>query len=213
MLHERDALALDRLRDEHPRSAVVAAPERPEGVVQGRMVVPVARDDAGAERSELRLEALEGEDLLRRLVRLKLVPVDDDEQPSDALVRGRLQRLPVLSLLELAVAGHHDDAAAAAEVALRPRDAARLRDPHPERARVRLDPGDADVRVAVEAAEPPKAQEPLRRDHAERVEGGVEARDVVPLRGEEDVAVGRVEARSPRRSAPPTEGGRRGRAS
>ena len=30
-------------------------------------------------------------------------------------MRGRLQRLPVLALLQLAVAGHHDDAAAAAE--------------------------------------------------------------------------------------------------
>ena len=82
------------------------------------MVVPVARDDAGAEGGDLRLEALEREDLLGRLVRLELVPVDDDEQPPDALVRGRLQRLPVLTLLQLAVAGHHDDAAAAPEVAL-----------------------------------------------------------------------------------------------
>jgi hypothetical protein len=54
------------------------------------VVVPVAGDDAAAERDELRLQALEREDLLGRLVRLELVPVDEDEQPPDALVRRRL---------------------------------------------------------------------------------------------------------------------------
>ena len=101
----------------------------------------------------------------------------------------RLQRLPVLALLQLAVAGHHDDAAAAAEQPLRPRDPAALRDAHPERAGVRLDPGHADVRVPVEAAEPAQLQQALVREHAERVERGVEAGDVVALRREEDVAV------------------------
>ena len=104
--------------------------------------------------TQLRLEALEREDLLGRLVRLELVAVDDDEQPPDPLVRRRLERLPVLAFLQLAVARHHDDAAAAAEMALRPRDPARLGDPHPERAGVRLDPGDADVGVPVEPPEP-----------------------------------------------------------
>ena len=48
--------------------------------------------------------------------------------------------------------------------------------------------------MAVEPAEAAQPQEPLGRDHAERVERGVEPGHVVPLRGEEDVAVGRVEA-------------------
>ncbi len=160
---------------------------------KGRVVVSVAGHHAAAERPELRLEALEREDLLGQPVGLELVAVDDHDEAADPLVRGGLQRLPVLPLLQLAVPGHHHDAAAAAQVPLRPGDPARLRDPHPQRARVRLDPGHADVRVAVEAAEPPEPQEPLRRDHAQRVERRVQPGDVVPLRGEEHVAIGRVE--------------------
>ena len=83
-------------------------------------------------------------------------------------MRRRLQRLPVLTFLQLAVAGHHDDAAATAAQALRERDAAALRDAHPQRARVRLDPGYADVGVAVETAEAAESQEALARHHAER---------------------------------------------
>jgi hypothetical protein len=67
-------------------------------------------------------------------------------------MRRALQRFPVLALLELAVAGHHDDAPAAPELPLRPCDASALRDSHAERARVRLDPRHADVRVTVQPA-------------------------------------------------------------
>ena len=98
MLHERDALALDRLRDQDARSSVVI-PELPKRDPQRRVVVAVAGHDAASERAQLGLEALEREYLLRRPVRLELVAVDDDEQPADALVRGRLERLPVLPLL------------------------------------------------------------------------------------------------------------------
>ena len=73
---------------------------------QGGVVVAVAGRDLPAERRELRLQVAEREDLLRRLVRLQLVAVDDDPQVSEPLVRRGLQRLPVLPLLELAVAGH-----------------------------------------------------------------------------------------------------------
>ena len=109
-------------------------------------------------------------------------------------MRRGLQRLPVLALLQLAVAGHHDDTAAAAEQALRPGDPAALRDAHPERARVGLDPGHAHVRVPVEAAEPTQLQQTLVGQDAERMERGVEPGDVVALRREEDVAVGVVPA-------------------
>ncbi len=47
--------------------------------------------------------------------------------------------------------------------------------------------------MAVEAPEPPKAQEPLQRNDPQSDEGCVEARDIVPLRGEEDVAVRVIE--------------------
>ena len=79
--------------------------------------------------------------------------------------------------------------AAAAEEALRPGHAAALGQAHAERAGVRLDAGHADVRMAVEPAEAAEPQQPLRRDHAERVQRRVEAGDVVALRREEDVAV------------------------
>ena len=121
VLHERDALALDRPRDEDARGLLPVLPQLREGVAEGRVVVPVAGHDAAAERAQLRLEALEREDLLGRPVGLELVAVDDHEQAADALVRRRLERLPVLALLQLAVAGHHDDAPAATRGVASPR--------------------------------------------------------------------------------------------
>ena len=158
------------------------------------MVVAVARLDLPAERAQLRLEVAEREDLLGRLVGLELVAVDDDPEPAEAVVRRGLERLPVLALLQLAVAGHHDDDAPAAGAPLRPRDPAALRDAHAERARVRLDARDADVRMPVEPAEPAEPGEPLGREDAEPVQRRVQAGHVVALRGEEDVAVRVVEA-------------------
>ena len=193
VLHERHALALDRVGDERLRR-VAALAEAREDVAQRGVVVAVARLDLPAERAELRLEVAEREDLLRRLVGLQLVVVDDDPEAAEPVVGRRLERLPVLALLQLAVAGHHDDDAAPAGLPLRPRDPASLGDAHAERAGVGLDPGHADVRMAVEPAEPPQPREPLRREHAEPVQRRVQARHVVALRREEDVPVGIVEA-------------------
>ena len=181
MLHERHALALDRARDEHLR-AVAHPGERVEGSTELVDVVPVAARDVPAERAKTLLEPAEGDDLVRRLVGLELVPVDDHRQAREALVRGGLQALVVLTLLQLSVADHDDDAAIASEVPLRPRDPAPLRDPHPERAGVGLDAGDADVRVSVEPTESPQLQQPIAWDHAECVERRVQARHVVALR-------------------------------
>ena len=99
---------------------------------QRRVVVTVDRLDVPAERAKLRLEIPERDDLLRPLVGLHLVAVDDDPQPAEPLVRGRLERLPVLPLLQLTVPGHHDDATRASEPPLRERDPAPLGDAHPE---------------------------------------------------------------------------------
>ena len=211
VLHERDALPLDRVGDER-LGPLVARTEAREGAAQRRVVVPVAGLDLPPERAQLRLEVAEREDLLRRLVRLQLVAVDDDPEPAEAVVGGSLERLPVLALLQLAVAGHHDDDAVATGVPLRPRDPAPLGDAHAERARVRLDSRNADVRMPVEAAEPAKPREPLGRKHAEPVERRVQARHVVALGREEHVAVGIVEADLARRSARRRGGGRRCRA-
>ena len=193
VLHERNALALDRAGDQHLRPVAHVA-ERGEGGTELLDVVAVAGLDMPAERAEPLLEGAEGDDLVRRLVGLELVPVYDDRQPGEALVRGRLQPLVVLPLLQLAVADHDDHPAASPEVPLRPGDPAPLRDPHPERPGVRLDARDAHVRVPVEAAESAQLQEPLAGDHAEAVEGRVQPGHVVPLRREVDIAVGIVPA-------------------
>ena len=108
----------------------------------------------------------------------------------EPVVSARLQRLPVLSLLELSVARQHHDATTAAEVPLRPRDPATFRDSHSERPRVRLDSWRAHIRVPVEAPEPPQREKLLAGDHPERMQDGVEPGHVVPLRREEDVAIG-----------------------
>ena len=193
MLHEGDALPLHRLCDER-LGRVAAGPEAREGGAQCRMVVPVNRLDVPAERTELRLEVAERDDFLGRLVGLDLVAVDDDPEPAEPLVRGGLERLPVLSFLELPVARHHDDQPLPAEPTLRERDPTALGDAHAERAGARLDPRHSDVRVPVEPAQAAEAKQALARDDAEREERGIQARHVVALGREEDVAVGIVES-------------------
>ncbi len=192
MLHERDAFPLDRVRDESLRR-VATGPEAGEDGPQRGMVVAVAGLDLPPERPQLRLEVSEPEDFLCRLVGLQLVAVDDDPEPAEAVMRRRLERLPVLALLQLAVAGHHDCEAAATSPPLRPGDPPSLRDAHAQRSRVRLDAGHAHVRMAVEPAEPAQPREPLRRDDAEPVQRGVQPGHVVALRREEHVAIGTVE--------------------
>src|SRR5206468_7348794 len=67
-------------------------------------------------------------------------------------------------------------------------------DAHTERAGVRLDAGNTNVRMAVEAVESPQAQQALGRDDAKRMQHRVEPRHVMALGGEVDVAVGVVPA-------------------
>ena len=192
VLHERDALALDRARDERLRRALLGA-EPHECLAQCGVVVPVDRVHVPAESTQLALEVAQRDDLLGAPVRLHLVAVDDDPQPAEALVRGRLERFPVLALLELAVAGHHDDTASPAQAPLRERDPAALRDPHAERAGAGLDTGHADVRMAVEAPETAEAEQVLTRDDAEGEERRIQPRHVMPLGREEDVSIRVVE--------------------
>ncbi len=193
MLHERNALPLDRVGDEH-LGCVTAVAEAREHLPERSVVVAVAGRDIPSERAQLRLEVAQRQDLVGRLVGLERVAVDDDPEAAEAVVGRCLERLPVLSLLQLTVTGHDDDHTLAPGVALAPGDPAALRDAHAERARVRLDPGDVNVRVAVEPAQPAQPREPLRRDDAETVERRVETGHVVSLRGEEHVAVGALEA-------------------
>src|SRR5207237_6002757 len=98
------------------------------------------RRDVPAEGAQLALEVAEPDDLLGRLVGLKLVAVDDHPEAAQRLLCCGLQRFEVLPLLKLAVASHDDDSSPSSEQALRPRHATAFRAPHPERAAVRLDP-------------------------------------------------------------------------
>ena len=141
VLHERDAPALDRLARPGPSVDQSTGREGGEHRPQRRVVVSVAGRDVPAERPELLLEVVEGDDLLGRPVRLELVSVDNHPRLPETLLCCTLERLPVLALLELPVTRHHHDAAAPAEVALCPGDPAALRDAHAERAGVRLDSG------------------------------------------------------------------------
>src|SRR5207248_9992097 len=79
VLHERHALTLDRVRDQLlPRIALGA--EVRERACERVVVLPVALRDVPAERTQLRLEIPECDDLLGRLVGLELVAVDDDPE-------------------------------------------------------------------------------------------------------------------------------------
>src|SRR5204863_9380555 len=95
MLHERDALALERPRDQGLGAAVSGGRERRERLTELHVVMAVARANVPSEGTELRLEVAQRDDLLRPLVRLQLVAVDDDPQPVQPLRRGRLQTLEV----------------------------------------------------------------------------------------------------------------------
>ena len=165
-----------------------------EGGAQGRVIVAVDCRDVPAEGAELGLEVAERDDLLRPPVGLHLVAVDDDPEPAEPLVGGRLERLPVLPLLELAIPGHHHDAPCPAESPLRERNPPALGDAHAQGPRARLDPGHADIGVAVQAAEPPQPQQTLERHDAEGEQHRVQAGHVVALGRKEDVAIGIVEA-------------------
>src|SRR5207244_13532023 len=110
---------------------------------------------------QLRLEVAERQDLLGRAVRLQLVSIDDRPEVADPLMGRGGKSLPVLALLQLAVARHHDDASTPAEEPLRPRHSTALREAHAERAGVRLDPRHAHVAMAVEPAEPAQTEQTL----------------------------------------------------
>src|SRR5712691_2200118 len=194
MFHERDATSLDGVRHEDLGDVFRRCVHRCKRSCERRVIVTVAHLDVPAECAQLSLQVAERQDLLGRPIGLELVPVDDRPEIADALVRRGGERLPVLSLLKLAVAGHHDDATSAPEEALSPGHPPALRKAHAERARVRLDARNAEIGMAVEAAQPAQAEETLGRDDAECMQGCVETWHVVALGREEHVAVRMVPA-------------------
>ena len=111
--HERHALALDRVGDEHLR-AIGHGRKMREGVANRRRIVAVAAPHFPSERAELVLDRAEIAHRRHQRVRLELVVIDDDDDLAETLVGDRLQRFPDLPFLQLAVAGHHEHASAAA---------------------------------------------------------------------------------------------------
>src|SRR6266540_4718152 len=103
------------------------------------MIVSVADLNVPTECPYLGLQVAKRQDLLGGPVRLQPVAVNDCPEVPYVLMGRRGEGLPVLAFLKLAVAGHHDHAAASADELLRPCHSASFREAHPERARVRLD--------------------------------------------------------------------------
>jgi hypothetical protein len=187
-LHERDTAALARVGDHDLRPLL--ALERLQRLRERAQVVPVAVRDRPAERGELLLQVAEVADPVDPRVRLDEVAVDDRGDLVQPAIRRRLERLPELPLLELAVAGEDEDPAGAPERAVGEREPPCLRDAHPERAGARHDLGRRrDVRVAREAVEPPEHVDQVEFELPQRGQHRVQPRCVVPLRREVAVAL------------------------
>ena len=112
-LHERHARALDRVGDDDLRALGSRLEQLVRASRERREVVAVAaRRTAQPNDATFCLESPRSLTVRHPGVRLQLVVVDDHGDLARALVRGRLQRLPDLPLLQLAVAGQHEDASA-----------------------------------------------------------------------------------------------------
>ena len=156
-----------------------------ERVAEGHQVVAVALRHAPTERLDLRPEVAEVAHLVHPGVRLHLVAVDDHGDLAQPAVRRRLQRLPELPLLQLAVPGQDEDPPLTAEHPVGEHESARLRDAHPERAGARDDLRcDRDVGVPGQPAEASQLVDALEVDLSERGEHRIEAGRVVAFRRE-----------------------------
>jgi hypothetical protein len=187
-LHERNAAALAGVGDHEPRPLLGLQPLQ--RLREHAQVVAVAVRDRPAERLELLLQVAEVADPVDPRVGLDEVPVDDRGDLVQAAVRGRLERLPELALLELAVAGEDVDVTAAAECAVGEGEPAGLGDAHPERAGAGHDLGRrSDVGVAGQAVQAAQLMDQLEVEPPERGQHRVQAGRVVALRGEVPVTV------------------------
>ena len=107
-----------------------------------------------------------------------------------AAVGGRLQGLPELPLLQLAVTGEDVDPARAACEAVGEHEPARLGYAHPQRAGAGDDLGRrGDVRMAGKPVEAAQLVDLLEVEPSERRQHRVQTRSVVPLGGEVPVAL------------------------
>ena len=194
MLHERDALALDRPRDERLRRVACSSRKRAKTARSAAWSWPstVATCQPNARSFASRSPSATISSVgLSDCTSLRSTTTQSRPSRSWAAAWSASQFCPSWSSPSPVITTTRP---AAAEPPLRERDPAALGDAHAERARARLDPGHADVGVAVEAAEAPQPQQALARHDAEGEQHRVQAGHVVALRREEDVAIGIVEA-------------------
>ena len=184
--HEADAFPLHRVGNDD-LWLVGDAVQRAERALQRGNVVAVAADDVPPERAELGFDVTEITDGRHPGVRLNLVVIDDRHDLSETKVRGRSERLPELSFLELAVAGQHEDASWRTLQAIGQRHSLGFGDSHAKRARVCLDEWRLDVRVSRQSVQATQLVKHVGGQQPQADEHVVERRRVVPLGGEEHV--------------------------
>ncbi len=188
VLDRGHALALQRAGDDHDRLAL----ERERlgvGAVDGLDVVPVHLQRVAAERTRA-VDVAARVPAVHRLAALaEPVHVEDRDQVVESVVGGVLERLPLRSLGDLAVAAEHPHAEReSVELPARERHADAVRQALAERAGGDVDPRDARRRMALEdAPELPVGHELVVRDRARGLEHRVHERRRVALREDEPV--------------------------
>ncbi len=186
--HERHALAFDGVGDKH-LGLISDGGEVRQRIAQHGEVVPVAAPHFPPKRAELLFDRAEVADRRDGGIGLQLVVIDDHRDLGETLIGHRLQRFPDLAFLQLAVAGHHDDAAGAAGVAVGAGHAVGLRDAHAERAGVGGDKRRADVGMPRQAVEAAQLRQQVEAEFLHRDQQRIQCRRVVSFRREIDIGI------------------------
>src|SRR5688500_11621423 len=130
-LHEGHTLPFQRVGNQN-LGAVCHRPECLEHALELAEIVAVAALDVPAERAKLCLEITEVDDFADRLVRLKLVVINDYVKVAQAVLNRVLQRLEILTFLQLSVSGQHEHSPTVFGVSLCPGHTATFGDSHPK---------------------------------------------------------------------------------
>src|SRR5438105_480161 len=107
-LDRRQPPAAARPRN-HDAGTAAAIGNPPECRLKRAEIVAVDRGGSATERGELRLEWLQGNKILGTKVGLEFVSVDDHDEIVEVVGSSYEERLPVRSLVELAVTRHDHD--------------------------------------------------------------------------------------------------------
>jgi hypothetical protein len=125
VLGKRDAAPLDRVRHDDLRLALLGT-NGCQGALEVRQVMAIAAGYRPAIRLQLADEIAQAADPLDQSVRLDLVVIDDDGNLVEAVVGRALERLPELTLLQLAIAGQDVDLASPTHQSIGLHEALRL---------------------------------------------------------------------------------------